>query len=538
MSDVFISYARSTAKVARAIAEGLRVEGYSVWWDEDLPNHRAYSDVIEEQLATAKAVVVIWSAEAAKSQWVRSEANRAREDDKLVQIAVDASRLPMPFDQTQCADLAGWTADAAHPGWRKVLASIADIVGGDVARVAPIAARPAPALPDKPSIAVLPFADLSQARDQDYFCDGMVVEIVTALSKFQSLFVIASGSSLACRDAAGRLAEVASELGVRYLLQGAVRKAGERMRITVQLIDAPEAAQIWAERFDGTLEDVFALQDEVSNAVATQIAPTIQASEIRRAAARPTQDLGAYDCYLRGLHLYQQFSPEAWARGLVLLEQAIARDPGYALALALAASLRGGRIIMGWSADAAADAEAALELRARALRAGGDDAEVLAWAALAGAWAGADKATSAALADRAMARNSGSAGAWMASGWLRLYGGQAPMALEAFGASLRLDPCSAWVAILQDGIAMSLFFARRFDEAVPALKQAADLLPSAGGNFTPMIVAALAHDGRLAEARAALKAMRPHTLDAFLPFLEPRDRELLLSGVALASVED
>jgi adenylate cyclase len=167
MSDVFISYARSAARDARAVAENLRAEGYSVWWDQDLPTHRAYSDVIEEQLSTAKAVVVIWSAEAVKSEWVRSEANRAREDHKLVQLTVDAARLPMPFDQIQCADLSGWAGDADVPGWSKVAGSVAELVGR-----APKHVRRPPKAPDAhepphptPAGARRPLRPVGLARD-------------------------------------------------------------------------------------------------------------------------------------------------------------------------------------------------------------------------------------------------------------------------------------------------------------------------------------------------------------------------------------
>ena len=134
MSDIFISYARSTADQAQAVAEALRGLGYDVWRDDELPAHRAYAEVIEERLAAAKAVVVVWSAEAAKSQWVFSEANRAREDGKLVQLTVDSARLPMPFDSIQCADMAGWSGDAASPSWRKVVASVADLIRGTAAQ--------------------------------------------------------------------------------------------------------------------------------------------------------------------------------------------------------------------------------------------------------------------------------------------------------------------------------------------------------------------------------------------------------------------
>src|SRR5579862_3762065 len=301
MSDIFISYARSTETQARQVAEALRGLGYNIWRDDELPAHRAYTEVIEERLRAAKAVVVIWSAEAVKSQWVRAEADIAREAGTLVQLRVDGSTPPLPFNQIQCADLAGWTGDANAPGWRKVVASIGDLVGV----AAPSAEAPPP--PSKPSIAVMPFANLSGDPEQDYFADGMVVEIVEALSRIRSIFVIASGSSLSFKGKGVAAQDAARQLGVRYVVEGSMRKAGGRVRIGVQLIDAADGAQIWTHRFEDTLEDVFALQDSVALAVAGKIEPTVQQAEIRRASARPTDNLSSYDLYLRALPLQRSF---------------------------------------------------------------------------------------------------------------------------------------------------------------------------------------------------------------------------------------
>src|SRR5579871_6751756 len=248
MSDVFISYARSTARQAQQVAEGLRSLGCSVWLDDALPAHRAYTDVIEERLKAAKAVVVVWSTEAAKSHWVRAEANTALEAGTLVQLSVDGAMPPMPFGQIQCADLAGWSGDAGAPGWRKVVDSVAELVGGAAAAVASVTTEPL-ARPSRPSIAVLPFANLSGDPEQAYFADGMVTEITNALSRFKSLFVIASSSALTFKGKGVGAQDAASQLGVRYVLEGSVRKAGSRVRIAVQLIDASDGAQIWTDRF-------------------------------------------------------------------------------------------------------------------------------------------------------------------------------------------------------------------------------------------------------------------------------------------------
>src|SRR5579863_4792338 len=375
MSDVFISYARSTAKQANAAAEALRALGFSVWLDDELLAHHAYTHAIEEQLTAARAALVIWSTEAVKSEWVLSEANRAREDHKLVQLTVDGARLPMPFDQTQCADLAGWTGDAQAPGWRKVVASLAELIGGAADRAAPPAPLP---LPSKPSIAVMPFANLSGDREQEYFADGMVLEIVEALSRIGSIFVIASSSTLSFKGKAVSAQDAARQLGVRYVLEGSVRKAGGRVRIGVQLIDAADGAQIWTHRFEDTLEDVFALQDSVALAVAGKIEPTVMQAEIRRASARPTDNLSSYDLYLRAIPLRRTFDRADMLGALDLLSRAITLDPAFGPALALAANCHRIIVLNLWSDDLESHRRLGLELAHRALKAAGDDADVLA----------------------------------------------------------------------------------------------------------------------------------------------------------------
>src|SRR5271154_2333067 len=203
MSDVFISYARSTEAQADQIAAGLRALGYGAWRDDELPAHRAYTDVIEERLQAAKAVVVIWSAEAVRSEWVQSEADTARTDHKLVQLTVDGSKLPRPFDRIQCADLIGWTGDPGAHGWRKVVASVGDLVGGDRSP----AAAPAPT-PRKLSICVLPFSNMSDDPEQEYFSDGISEDIITDLSKVSALFVIARNSAFAYKGKAFKIPDI------------------------------------------------------------------------------------------------------------------------------------------------------------------------------------------------------------------------------------------------------------------------------------------------------------------------------------------
>ncbi|HLY78300.1 MAG TPA: TIR domain-containing protein, partial [Caulobacteraceae bacterium] len=294
MSDVFISYARSTEAQARQVAEALRALGYGVWRDDELPAHRAYADVIAERLHAAKAVVVVWSAEAAKSEWVRSEAENARGDHKLVQLTVDGARLPMPFDQIQCADLTGWTGDAEAPGWLKVLGSIADLTKQ---------ATPSPA--DKPaepttsvrplSVCVLPFANMSGDPEQEYFSDGVSEDIITDLSKVSALSVVSRNSAFQFKGKHVDLRQVARQLGVSHVLEGSVRKAGNRVRITAQLIEATNDSHIWAERYDRDLTDIFAVQDEISQAIVAALRLKLLPAEKSAIERRGTSNPDAYN---------------------------------------------------------------------------------------------------------------------------------------------------------------------------------------------------------------------------------------------------
>src|SRR5580704_3031572 len=264
MADVFISYARPNAEQAQAVAEALRGLGHDVWRDDELPAHRAYADVIEERLRAAKAVVVLWSAEAVKSQWVRAEAEVAREAGTLVQLSLDRSMPPLPFNQIQCADLAGWAGDLATHDWKKVAASVADLMAG------PSAASAAPAAAARTlSICVLPFANMSDDLQQEYFSDGISEDIITDLSKVSALSVVARNTAFGFKGKSPNIKDVARQLEVSHVLEGSVRKAGNRVRITAQLIDGASGEHAWAERYDRDLDDIFALQDEISEAIVT-----------------------------------------------------------------------------------------------------------------------------------------------------------------------------------------------------------------------------------------------------------------------------
>jgi adenylate cyclase len=503
MTDVFISYERSTEAAAEAVALALRALGFSVWRDDEMPAHRAFTDVIEEKLRAARSVVVLWSAGAARSDWVRAEADRARAAGKLVQLTLDGTLPPMPFDQIQCANLVGWAGDSEAAGFRRVVASVAELAG--------LAARPeteatSPASPGpsaKPSIAVLPFANLSDEAGQDYFADGMVEEIITALARVRAIFVIAAASSLSFKGRTVTPQEAAASLGVRYVLEGSVRKAGGRVRIAVKLIDAVDRVQIWAERFDEDFGDIFALQDKIALAVAGVIEPRVQHAEIQRATARRTDSMGSYELYLRALALYRSPEPGAVFEAITLLENAMSLDPDHGLALALAAVCHRDIALSGEAADAEAEhRRMAIALADQALRAGGDDAEVLAFVGAVLDTLQGDASGALGLFDRAIALNPGSATAWLGSGMMRLRGGDTEAAADHFETSMRLDPLSPLRGRQLLGLGSARFQQERFAEAAALLSEAARLLPSPMA--FALLIACHGHLGREREAKGAL----------------------------------
>ena len=321
--EVFISYARANEETAVRVAEGLRQLGHEVWRDDQLPAHRAYTEVIEERLRAAKAVVVLWSKEARASEWVRAEADLARTAGTLVQVVLDSVTLPLPFNQIQCADLKDWTGDASTAGWRKMADSVAALVG----RPGPTTASPAPspaadAKPSRTTIAVLAFDNYSNDPEMDYFSDGLSEEILQTVARTTDLSVIARASSFQFRGAAKAARAVGVELGATHLLDGSVRRSGQRVRITAQLVICADETSVWSDRFDRDLSDVFALQDEIAEAVAGALKAAFAPSPVVRKV-----DPAAYDLYLRGRSLSVG---QATPAGTALFEQAVAIDPEFA----------------------------------------------------------------------------------------------------------------------------------------------------------------------------------------------------------------
>jgi TolB-like protein/class 3 adenylate cyclase len=408
---------------------------------------------------------------------------------------------------------------------------------GDVGTVVKSPSTPVLPLPDKPSIAVLPFQNMSGDPEQEYFADGMVEEIITALSRIRWLFVIARNSSFIYKGQAIDVRQVGCELGVRYVLEGSVRKGGNRVRITAQLIEAETGAHLWADRFDGSLEDVFDLQDQVAVSVAGIIEPTLQVAEMRRAADRPTNDLNAYDLYLRAVGNFWPPSRERVVENLRLLEQAIERDPNYGPALAWAAICHVRSHQDGWASDPDLARERGLDLARRALDQAGTDPVVIVNAAYALAYFGEDIGAMLAMIDRAVLLNPSFARGWYLSGMLRLMAGDLDTAIDHIERSQRLSPRDP-VGTQSLLVGVAHFFAHRFTTAVGNLELAVQERPTVVFGYR-FLAACYAHLGRLDDAHQVSVRLRQFApiLVEDMSWRRPEDRQLLMSGLQLAMGE-
>ncbi|MGY4232948.1 adenylate cyclase [Bradyrhizobium sp. USDA 4449] len=362
------------------------------------------------------------------------------------------------------------------------------------------------ALPDKPSIAVLPFQNMSGDPEQEYFADGMVEDIVTALSRFKSLFVIARNSSFTYKGKAVDIKQVGRELGVRYVLEGSVRKSGTRLRISGQLIEVATGAHVWADKFDRELNDIFVLQDEITEKVAAIIEPNITRAEIERAALQRPGNLTAYDLYLRALPQYYTMSEEGFAQAILLCSRALEIDPRYSAAVRLLADMHGLKPAQGWSKDVKSDYADAMRFGRRALEIDGADPDTLAMFGRGLAAFSNDYDTAKGMVDRAVALNPNSARAWSERGWTYRYMKKADEALVSFERAVRLSPVDPKIYDTLTGVASTLIIMRRDDEAVENSRRALAL----NSRFTSAyrcLAAALAHLNREAEAKEAASAL-------------------------------
>jgi len=404
------------------------------------------------------------------------------------------------------------------------------------------AATSAPSLPDKPSIAVLPFQNMSGDQEQEYFADGIVEDIITELSRARWLFVIARNSSFTYKGRAVDVKQVGRELGVRYVLEGSVRKAGSRVRITGQLIDVSTGAHLWADRFDGQLEDVFDLQDQVTASVVAAIAPKLEQAEIERAKRKPTESLDAYDYFLRGMAAFHTYRKEGNEEALAMFAKARELDPDYATPYGMAARCYGQRMGFGWMADAASERAEALRLARIAANIGRDDAVALTGAGFVLVFFGEPMEGEAVL-ERALAVDPNHATAWHMSALAQAYVGRPDTAVERARRAIRLSPQDPQMFAMQSVLALGHFLIGHYDDALAAADAAHRERHFLLGAV--VLAASNASLGRQPDAEKAVEAvlqinpsLRLSKIRDVFDFKRPEDVERIREGLKTAGLPD
>ncbi|MFC7300405.1 TIR domain-containing protein [Cognatiluteimonas weifangensis] len=373
MADVFVSYSRrDRARVAPLVA-AIEARGWSVWWDPEIAPGQEFDRLIDAQLAQARAVLVVWSADSVASRWVRGEAREAAERGILVPVRFDGATLPLDVRALHTIDLEDADVHAAGPPLQDMLRALAALIVRPAAPAPPVppssavaaADRPAPALaelppvpvgmPERVDICVLPFANLGGDPEQASLGDGITEDIITELSRWRLLAVRSRTASFRYRDAAVDVQQVARELQVRFIVEGSVRRMGERIRITAQLIDTGTGAHIWAEKYDCDLAEIFAVQDQVVRTIVSTLVGRVRVVDAERARRKPAASQAAYEYVLRG-NILPWSDPAGVAEATRLFEKAIEVDPGYGLAYAMLAAMRAGQWYDEQRDPAAADA--------------------------------------------------------------------------------------------------------------------------------------------------------------------------------------
>jgi adenylate cyclase len=397
-------------------------------------------------------------------------------------------------------------------------------------------------LPDKPSIAVLPFQNMSGDPEQEYFADGMVEDIITALSRFKSLFVIARNSSFTYKGKAVDIKQVGRELGVRYVLEGSVRKAGNRVRITGQLIEAATDRHLWADKFDGALEDIFDLQDKVSEKVVTAIAPRVWDAEINRSKQKPTEQLEAYDFLLRSLATFVPGDRGAVEAAHVFALKAIELDPEFGTAYARASVTYVARKQGRWMKDVTSETAEGLRLARLAVRFGKDDDIALSLGAMSLGYLGGEVEAGASFLDQALVLNPNSDQAWANRAWFYIWQGQHDRAIEYLSRAIRLNPRVPIVA--SSGMGLAHLFSKRWREAEVWAGEATHR----AGTFLPplrCLAASLAFQGKIDEAKkvgALILQLDPSyclsNIVEYLPIQREEDISLMTEGLRLAGIPE
>ena len=511
--DIFLSYNREDQATARRFAEAFEAEGFEVWWDATLRSGEAYDEVTEKALREAKAVVVLWSKKSVVSRWVRAEATLADRNRTLVPAMIEPCERPIMFELTQTADLSRWNGDASDRAWMSFLADVQRFVGA--AAAAPNAQSPTPtpvaiaaAPPDQddhPSLAILPFTNRSGEKTDDVFADGLVEDLISALSLTREIKVIAQSATIVYRKNVSDLLNIGRELGVRYLLEGNVRRAGANLRVSAQLVEAENGAILWTQKFDRPLTELAELQEQLVTEVAAHLGVQVERVEMEKALKKPG-DLTAWEAMMRSMAGFASIGRESLLAAVIDARRAVAIAPRYAqghaiLAYALANAffaVYGGRNET-MAREARAHAERALALDA-------NDSIVLGWVALAMGYCGSWR-EALAQAQRSLELNPNVAITHqaLAQAYIRF---NRPEDAIAHTESAAIFAPRGYMAYLNPAYrAVAHFQAGRYDKALEAVEQSLQLNP--GFVFALKDKAACCEKlGRHEEAREAVRRLR------------------------------
>ena len=351
---------------------------------------------------------------------------------------------------------------------------------------------------------MLPFTNMSGDPEQEYFADGLVEDIITALSRVRSFFVIARNSSFTYKGRAVDVRQVSRELGVRYVLEGSIRKAGSRLRIAGQLVDGITGHHVWADRFDGDISDIFELQDKVTESVVGAVEPTIRLEEIRQARTKPTSSITAYDLYLRALPGFYSMTRDGFAAVRQLTNEALTIDPDFTLAKALGAYIRSISVSQCWHEPD--DVRVAIRMAREVLAEARDDPTSLRFAAQVLAYSAKDYDTALSAIERSLFLNPNSAQGYTGGGWVNAHASRPQVAIDHFHRAMRLSPIDPEKGIALSGIGMSYLMLERFEEALQWGEQALREMPNYGSSHR-VVIGALVGLRRLDEARAAARRL-------------------------------
>lgn len=550
MADVFLSYSREDQATARRFAEGFENEGFTVWWDQTLDAGEAFDRVTEQALDDAKAVVVLWSKRSVESRWVRAEATQAQANARLVPVMIEPCRRPIMFELTQTADLSDWVGDPTDARWRTFIDGLRRFVDKNV--IPPTGTTPAGTtatgtageeLFRRPAVAVLPFANLSGEAEQEYFVDGITQDIVSALSYWRWFPVIARNSTLVYKKQSEDIKEIGQKLGAKYVLEGSVRKAGGRIRITAQLIDASTGHQLWSQRYDRDLTDIFAVQDEITEHIVSSIEPELHRAEQQRAMRKPPQNLGAWDCCHRALAHQWKFTADDYAEAIGFARRAIELEPTSSYARSMLAVCLYEQTMAGWSDGPAQAFRECFEAASKAVAL--DDGDWLGHLMKGAGYLWTQRAHELGTQEnrRAVALNPSAPGAYHGLGCVLSYAGNWAEAIPTLDKVLRLDPHYRFAGSALADLSLAQLMLREFDQAREFAEKAIQAQPWFVRSYQ-RLACCLGHMGLEEQAHDVVEKLLQRQpdfslayIDATYPFKLAMDREFFLDGLRKAGLQ-